>query len=86
MKTNIYTIYDTKAKVYNRPFHLLNDDIALRTATDLASDSNTDLGKHPQDFIMFKLGEYDDNTATFDLFDSPVSMFKFHELINFNIT
>jgi len=80
MLTNIYVIYDQKAKVYNRPFYLLNDDVAHRVALDMRQDSSTDLARHPEDFIMFRLGTYDDQFATLNLHDDPVTMFRFHEL------
>lgn len=80
MLTSMYTIYDQKAKVYNRPFHLLNDDVAMRTAQDLAADKNTDLGRHPEDFILFKIAHYDDSTATIALLEKPELFCKFHEI------
>lgn len=80
MKLIIYSIFDVKAKAYNRPFLLLNDDIALRTATDLVSDPSSDIHRHPEDFTMFKLGDYDDSNACFDIHDSPIPLYRFHEL------
>jgi len=80
MKLNVYVIYDSKAKVYNRPFYLLNDDIASRTASDLVTDKTNDLGRHPEDFIMFRLGSFDDQTAEFVLEPAPVVLFRFHEI------
>lgn len=59
----MYVIYDSKAEVYNRPFFLINDDIALRSALDLIQDTQTDLHRHPADFTMFKIGTYDDQTS-----------------------
>ncbi|AXL15235.1 nonstructural protein [Microviridae sp.] len=80
MKTNMYTIYDNKAKVYNKPFYMLNNAVAERTALDLLADPNSELARHPEDFVMFFLGSYDDLKATFKLEKSPVPLFRFHEL------
>ena len=80
MKTEIYAIYDSKAQVYNKPFHQVNQAVAMRTATDLANDSNSEIAKNPEDYTMFYLGNYDDQTAQFDLCE-PKSVCKFHELV-----
>ncbi|AXL15580.1 nonstructural protein [Microviridae sp.] len=80
MKVLVMAIYDNKAHFYNKPFYQINRQVAERTATDLVSDINTDVSKHPEDFILFELGEFDDATATFDLHDAPVPLFRFHEI------
>jgi hypothetical protein len=79
MKINAYVIYDVKAKMYNKPFYLQNDDVALRAFTDLANDPNTDVSKHPADFILFSVGTYEDTTAEIDA-TIPEVMARAHEL------
>jgi len=79
MKINIYVIYDSKARVYNKPFYQINHEICHRTCTDILSQPN-DIAKHPEDFTVFHLGAYDDESAMFHLLDTPVSLFRFHEL------
>jgi hypothetical protein len=81
MKTKMYVIYDSKAKVYNKPFFMLNDSIAIRAVTDLANDLSTDVGRHPEDFILFSIGEYDDESATLDPIP-PQVLARAHELQN----
>lgn len=79
MKTNMYVIFDNKAKIYNKPFFQINDDVALRSAMDLLTDQNTEISRHPHDYIMFKIGTYDDTTAQIQI-DELVSICRFHEL------
>lgn len=80
MKTNVYAIFDHKAKIFNRPFYLVNDQVATRTCLDLLADPNTDVAKHPTDFALFKLGTYEDTSGLFTLEALPLPMFGFHEL------
>lgn len=80
MKTNLYVIFDVKAKFYNKPFYLPNTATAIRTFTDLANDMNTDIGKHPEDFILFEIGTYDDATATIESTE-PHVIARAHELV-----
>lgn len=63
MKLKAYAVRDLKAGAYSVPFFSLNDNTALRTATDWANDTNHPFGKHPEDYELFSLGTYDDETA-----------------------
>jgi len=63
MKLNIYTIYDTASGLYMRPFCQQSDGAAIRTFSDLAMDPEYEVGKHPEDYSLFRIGVYDDNTA-----------------------
>lgn len=80
MKTNIYVIWDAAAQVYNKPFYLHNDAVAIRSATDILRAGDTDISNSPQDFTMFRIGTYDDGDAQIDLMAKFVTVVKFHEL------
>lgn len=60
MRTFIYTVYDNKALVYGTPFFAVTDGSAVRSFSDLVNDANTTVGRHPNDFSLFVVGEYDD--------------------------
>lgn len=55
-----YSIYDRKALTYNPPFYAPTDGAACRIVADSANDPNSSLGRHPNDFVLFLVGEYDD--------------------------
>ena len=63
MKINAYSIFDTAAGAYARPFFTATDSLASRAFCDIASDANHEVGKHPDDYILFKVGLFDDNTG-----------------------
>lgn len=79
MLVKTYVIFDVKAKFYNKPFFLQNDSVAIRAFTDLANDPNSDVCKHPTDFILFSLGTYDDETAKLSTTE-PLVLARAHEL------
>ncbi len=64
MKLNIYSIYDTAAGLYSRPFFCQSDAEALRMFSDLSVDAEHPVGKHPEDYMIFRLGIFDDNKGT----------------------
>ncbi len=63
MNLNIYTIYDTAAAAYMRPFFLQSDGQAKRMFNDIANDADHDIGKHPEDYTLMFLGTFNDQTA-----------------------
>ena len=60
MLTNAYCVYDNKALVYGLPFFAPTDGSAVRSFQDLCNDTDTTVGRHPGDYSLFMLGNYDD--------------------------
>lgn len=60
MILNAYTLFDTKALVYNTPFFSHNNNSAIRMVADIATDMNTTVGRHPSDYTLYRIGHYDD--------------------------
>lgn len=63
MKLSIYTLYDIKAKAFGVPFFMSNDEVAERAFLNLQNEPNSQVSKNPEDFHMYKIGEFDDNTG-----------------------
>jgi len=66
MNFNVYSIFDSKSKIFSQPFVALNDDVAKRNFSVLANDVQTQVGRHPSDFSLHRLATFDDNLGTFD--------------------
>lgn len=62
---HLYTLHDVKALIYNPPFPAANHAVAKRMVTELASDLNTSVGRHPSDYKLYYLGNYDDSNGSF---------------------
>lgn len=65
MILNAYTLHDLKALNFNQPFFCLNHGVARRMVTDIATDPNTSIGRHPSDYILYFIGTYDDASGVF---------------------
>jgi hypothetical protein len=63
MILNAYTIKDQKAGTYSNPYYAVNDATAIRTFKQACSDKNTTLNQYPEDFSLFKVGIWDDQSA-----------------------
>lgn len=64
MKYEIYTIYDNVAQIYHPPMFLQNDAVAIRNITTLKNDNTTTLGQNPDDYHLYHIASYDDQTGT----------------------
>lgn len=74
MKLKIFTIYDQKAKAYITPFFLPEEGMAIRTFSDCVNDKDHQFGKHPQDYTLFNIGAFADNTAQIHMNDAPITL------------
>ncbi len=63
MKLNVYSIFDTASGLYSRPFFTQSDPEAMRSFTDIAVDADHPIGKHPEDYSLFRLGTFDDDSG-----------------------
>ena len=63
----VVSVKDRAADVFNRPFFVPHRNVAIRDFTDevnrVAADNQ--LNKHPDDFDLYLLGEFDDNKGEF---------------------
>lgn len=60
MLLNAYTLYDQKALTYSPPFYCTAHGQAVRMVMDLAGDTNTMVGRHPADFSLYCVGQWND--------------------------
>ena len=63
MKLNAYTIYDVAAGTYMRPFFCGQDGEARRGFSDIALDASHQVGQHPEDYTLYRVGSWNDNTG-----------------------
>lgn len=56
----VYSIFDTEVKAYMQPFFLRSKGEAIRALTSLLEDKNSNVAKYPEQFVLFEIGDYDD--------------------------
>jgi len=76
-----FTIHDSKAEAYMQPFFFPTRGLAIRTFTDMANDSQSNIGRYPEDYTLFEIGHYDDQNATFQNHLTPVAVIKALDLV-----
>lgn len=63
MMKRVFCFYDMKVGIFGTPFFCRHVGEALRIAQQLASDGETVIGRHPADFSLVEIGEFDDTTG-----------------------
>lgn len=69
MIVNAYSIYDLKSLVFHNPFYAPTNGAALRIVQDVANDLNTSIGRHPQDYVLYRVGSYNDADGVYQTLD-----------------
>jgi len=59
----VFAVRDSKAAAYALPFFLPRMEVALRSFRDAMKDPKHDMSRHPEDYSLWCLGEFDDNTG-----------------------
>lgn len=72
----MYSIRDAKAEVYNSPFYQKTHGEAERNFRQLIHDEKSMVAKYPEDYDLYYLGEYDDNTGLIKALDTPQHVAK----------
>jgi len=69
MRYKVFTVRDRAIDAYGQPFFGTSVGGAVRSFSDEINraDPNNQLSKHPEDFDLFLLGEFDDATGEFDV-------------------
>ena len=60
----IFSVWDAKTEAYMQPFFSPTIGSGIRSFSDACQDPNSMLYKHPGDFSLQCVGEFDDATGT----------------------
>ena len=74
MKQWIFSVFDSKAETFNTPFFMAAKGQALRGFQDEVNRPESEIGKHPEDYTLFCIGEVDLDTGKITPLSSPTSM------------
>lgn len=81
MKLQVFSIFDIAVEAFMTPFYARAKGEAVRMFSDLASDRSSNVGKHPMDFVLMHVGEFDDRDGRFMDMVSPVRILSASECI-----
>lgn len=74
MISKVFAVFDVKVGVYERPFFMRTRGEAVRSWVEVVNDPETKFNKHPEDFGLFEIAEYDDEKGVFQNLQAPQSI------------
>lgn len=74
MTLQMFAVFDSKISMYAKPFTQRSNGEALRSWMDIVQDEQSSINKHPEDFTLFHLGQYHEDTGTFTNLEVPLSL------------
>lgn len=86
MKLKIFSIRDAKAMYFNTPYFQKTHGEAERNFQSLVNDEKSTIFQYPDDFDLYYLGEYDDNTGVLESLDTPQHVQKAVNLLKTTTT
>lgn len=76
MVLKVYSIRDSKGEKYFPPFYKTTHGEAERDFTTAARDAKSTISLYPEDFDLYYLGTYDDESGKLSPLDAPQHMSK----------
>lgn len=76
MQFKMFSVCDTKAQIFHVPFYKQTTTEAERDFSNLVNDERTTISKNPEDFDLFIVGEYDDQTGKVTCPQTPTHLVK----------
>lgn len=74
MRLQIMTVYDGKAEAYSTPQFFRAVGEGVRSFQDGVNTPDSELGKHPEDYSVFHLGQFDPLTGSIELLPAPTHL------------
>lgn len=63
MRTMMFSVFDVKSATYRTPLFMQREGMAIRAFADLVNEPDNLVAKHPEDFTLVHVGDFDDETA-----------------------
>lgn len=76
MVLKMYSVRDAKGEIFHPPHYLRSHGEAERTFHQLVKDEKSMISKFPEDYDLYYLGDYDDNTGKITPLDTPTHIAK----------
>lgn len=74
MELKVFCVRDVKAEVFLQPMFMRTEAEAIRGFAQAANDPSNNLHNHAEDFVLYCLGKYDDNTGIISPYASPIAV------------
>nr|QJB21695.1 MAG: nonstructural protein [Microvirus sp.] len=74
MQSPMFSVYDKKTASFSPPFNMKHKNEAIRQWHTVVSDPGTKYGKHPEDFDLYEIGNFDESTGKMTTHETLVQL------------
>jgi len=71
MKYSVCAVKDRAVDAFNRPLYVPTVGVAIRSFTDECNKKDSELHLHPEDYDLYEIGSWDDQTAIYTSLEAP---------------
>lgn len=82
MRHQVYSVKDGKAHLFSPPMLSISEGTMRRSIIDVLRDEKHPYARHPEDYMLFYLGEFEDATGIFYSEEIPVSLVLLSDLLS----
>lgn len=72
MKLAVVTVRDRALEAFGRPIFTPAVGVGVRSFGDEVNNPQGEMHKHPEDYDLYHLGFWHDDTGVFELYEKPV--------------
>lgn len=77
----VFTVRDLKADCYMGIYLHNSTPAAIRSVLDEARNPDSMLARHPEDYVLIRLGTWDEHNGKMELHDTPVPVTTVEDLL-----
>ena len=74
MITQVCAVRDVKTEMFSQPLFYVTKGVAVRSFADEVQREGSEIGMHPEDYALFYLGTYNDETGAFEGVPQPAQL------------
>jgi hypothetical protein len=71
MKYAVCAVKDRAIDAFNRPIYVPTIGVAIRSFNDEVARKDSEMSNHPEDYDLYELGQWDDQTAVYVALEQP---------------
>lgn len=71
MLSQVMSVRDAKTDIFSQPMFFVTKGVAIRAFMDEVQRQGSDVAKHPEDFSLWYLGVFDDQSGAFQGLPAP---------------
>lgn len=82
----VMAVRDSAVGAYLRPFYAPSVGAAMRSFYDEVNRKDSEMFRHPDDYELFELGEFEEVSAVFSMKSVPRSVCRAKEVLDISVT